>query len=388
MAVNSEQYIIVCSTKNVLFDNKLITIVQKMLGTWLIFSYDDFKNQKKILEIVGFDEIVQLDETLLELINMPEKHLAQRKFKGDRWIIEQQDKPILNQEELQIMVDKMQVKQAGLIDYLNNNFLHKLELEGIYNHDKSLPIYKYVSYERAVQIMSNRSIRYSPCKDFNDPYELTDALLKIDYEEAIQKVKKDALGQASDIDSEELKLISELLDNKKEKYYKQLNSVFDKYRDKIGIFCASKSFLNTLMWSYYADNHKGVCLGFYIKPVEVEQKSYMSVAYKQHLMPVRFSYLDESQMIFAFLYWMNVKSKVWEHEQEIRVINYQGNGVQPLENMEIKEIYYGVGLSEEYQQNLEKFLTIRVHNIIKKGKMKTEQSSFNLGVTLIDDRTL
>src|ERR1700681_4254027 len=35
--------------------------------------------------------------------------------------------------------------------------------------------------------------------------------------------------------------------------------------DETGVLCFSRSWSNPVLWSHYADKHKGVCLGFDVK---------------------------------------------------------------------------------------------------------------------------
>jgi len=81
----------VFTTKFVIHDNKDITLVthDKEDGAWQFFSDDHFDNFEDVAKIVGLGEIVKMDSTLLELADMPEGFSAHRKFKGDKWTIEE-----------------------------------------------------------------------------------------------------------------------------------------------------------------------------------------------------------------------------------------------------------------------------------------------------------
>lgn len=39
--------------------------------------------------IVGLGQIIKIDSTVLEIADMQEGYFAHRKFKGDKWIIEE-----------------------------------------------------------------------------------------------------------------------------------------------------------------------------------------------------------------------------------------------------------------------------------------------------------
>ena len=81
----------VFTTKFVIIDKKDITYVthDKEDGAWQFFSDDEFDNFESVAKIVGLGEIIKIDNTLLELADMPEGFSAYRKFKGDRWTIQE-----------------------------------------------------------------------------------------------------------------------------------------------------------------------------------------------------------------------------------------------------------------------------------------------------------
>lgn len=94
--------------------------------------------------------------------------------------------------------------------------------------------------------------------------------------------------------------------------------------DAIGIASFSSDNRNILMWSHYAENHQGVCLGF--KTVNLEKMAFAApvnelpifeVKYQSNL-PMTFNGLiDDPQRLTEF---MKVKYKGWKYEKEYRVI--------------------------------------------------------------------
>jgi hypothetical protein len=80
----------VFTTKFVINENKDITLVihDKEDNTWQFYSNDHFDSYEDVAMIVGLGEIINLDDTILELVNLPEGYVARRLFKGDRWIVE------------------------------------------------------------------------------------------------------------------------------------------------------------------------------------------------------------------------------------------------------------------------------------------------------------
>ena len=83
----------VFTTKFVLEDKRTITYVthDSEDGAWQFFSDDQFDDFEIVAKIVGLREIMDIDPTLAELINMEPGHVATRKNKADKWTIKRAD---------------------------------------------------------------------------------------------------------------------------------------------------------------------------------------------------------------------------------------------------------------------------------------------------------
>jgi hypothetical protein len=81
----------VFTTKFIISDKKDITLVkhEKEDGAWQFFSNDHFDNFEEVVKVVGLGEILELDSTLLDLADMPKGFSAHRKFKGDKWDVQE-----------------------------------------------------------------------------------------------------------------------------------------------------------------------------------------------------------------------------------------------------------------------------------------------------------
>lgn len=95
-----------------------------------------------------------------------------------------------------------------------------------------------------------------------------------------------------DINSQELAQVLECLTERKginphrlniEVARDELEKKFNGYLDTNGILSMSARYDNALMWSHYADEHKGICLG-YRRDFDREENAY----YKPLLRPVRY----------------------------------------------------------------------------------------------------
>jgi len=101
---------------------------------------------------------------------------------------------------------------------------------------------------------------------------------------------------------------------------KTLRAAARKTRDEIaatrGVICFSKDWANPVLWSHYADKHRGIALGF-----EVTDRYAMPVAYEKALTKVELDQLgsggDPSDAFGRML--LATKFDDWKYEKEFRV---------------------------------------------------------------------
>ena len=79
--------------------------------------------------------------------------------------------------------------------------------------------------------------------------------------------------------------------------------------EKHGLLCFAKSWHNPVQWSHYADNHRGLCLGFDIPDNLPRQVSYVNSRFNWP------SVVDESFMVQLLF----TKFSHWSYEDEYRL---------------------------------------------------------------------
>lgn len=94
--------------------------------------------------------------------------------------------------------------------------------------------------------------------------------------------------------------------------------VWSKYVEHVstknGIICFSKSWENPVIWSHYADNARGVALGF-----DLPDTGVMEVEYGNELVKSKgWSDLDKSEKIALSMSVFRRKYEHWRYESEIR----------------------------------------------------------------------
>ena len=128
------------------------------------------------------------------------------------------------------------------------------------------------------------------------------------------------------------------------------------------------------MWSHYANNHSGVCLGFNISPFSGGEFFMLCVNYLDKIIPV--NYFKEKEVVL--FYWIFSKSKIWEYEEEVRAVYTNQNGFVKFDKSSLTEICFGLRMSENHIQNLNDALKKFNYNVEEKFIMKMNAATFDL----------
>ncbi|MCX0398221.1 DUF2971 domain-containing protein [Clostridium perfringens] len=159
-------------------------------------------------------------------------------------------------------------------------------------------LYKYYSNESeyAYKNIEDGNICFSPLECLNDPLEGYGAYLyKVSDEEQIywNSIGSDLPKMLSKRFSEEFREVANF-----------------KYR----VFCASKEYDNPLLWAYYANCHKGFCVGYKKSSIGVVSDKLFDMNYKDEMYPIN----ESDEKIFEKL--LSVKSIDWKNENECRAL--------------------------------------------------------------------
>lgn len=248
-------------------------------------------------------------------------------------------------------------------------------------------IYKYRKWDDKFQkkLLTDNELYMSPASLFNDPFDckiyknhyLLDTPEKI--EEYINKSMEnssDWMKQNNKNPHEQRKILEERLSDIV-KYQVRSEYYDDEYNNKYhGIACFSKRWDSILMWSHYADNHKGFCIGFDEKRMRYSMLFGKGdfVKYSEDF-PEIHPHDDAKEVQNLRTY---CKSKEWSYEEEYRFMNlyFDAGGadkdspkrIVKLEDKFIKEIILGVCMPEKDKLEIikkAKDRNLKVYEIVK-----------------------
>ncbi len=223
-------------------------------------------------------------------------------------------------------------------------------------------LYKYRKIdEKTVSLIVNSEIYFSKPDQFNDPF---DCRLKYNYEGTDEEWRA-ALTHS--LRQHDPRLSPAEVEAKVEHKIRSgthrdtafLKKVEDAGRElansKIGIHCLSADPKNILMWSHYADCHKGCCLEFSTKS-EIFQRAdkvdYPEKHPTRRLVDSMVANDPESDARFGVL----TKSKLWGYEQEWRLCHMRGSRLYPFEQASLTGIVFGYCMTEENKRMLRRLV--------------------------------
>ena len=174
-------------------------------------------------------------------------------------------------------------------------------------------LYKYASLTSSIRFLNNHACYFSPFYKFNDPYEGRYEVQKI----YARGVWEQHFVNSMHMQPSEAKNAADKMLRVPTSAAIELRNNIQEELNKSGIFCLSVENDNILLWSYYAQNHKGLCIEFSI----LEDADFFV---KHKLLKV--NYDDDYPIIDFFRHRDSIpkailhKAKCWEHEREWRMI--------------------------------------------------------------------
>lgn len=195
-------------------------------------------------------------------------------------------------------------------------------------------VYKYRNWREDNHkniLLQNQLFMASP-KYFNDPFDcrIPTNYFLLDSFEKIQKYalsyitrnRDTLLKKNRDLENEFHTIVKRCTSNL-EKVQEDYEKIFFGSQDKhYGVLSLSKRWDSLLMWSHYADNHTGYCVGFWESKLR-ESKSFGKggpVNYDpENNYPIINPLIDENIMIRSFKETHN-KAKEWGYEEEYRLV--------------------------------------------------------------------
>jgi len=252
-------------------------------------------------------------------------------------------------------------------------------------------LYKYRSlnenaYEHTINILKNAELFFIAPTKFNDPFDCSvDKIDKFTDEELYAFLK---INNCTD------KQIAVILSKNKSGTLDLSELKRTDNKDKFRMFCLSKVNSHILMWSHYADMHKGICIGFkttiYKNKLAIRCKEDQIEDNLRYLPVFRVDYNDEKPdpvNIFNFHYeelyrFIYRKAECWSYEEEYRIALCEELLIKNpiiIGHDEISEVYFGLKIDKDKKEAIIEIIknlpnkNIRIYKMVElNGKYQVE----------------
>ena len=230
-------------------------------------------------------------------------------------------------------------------------------------------LYKYRSIKSAIEFLKNSSIFFSNYQEFNDPFESA-CKKKYDftpqeYFETFQQWGVDFYSAA--IEAEKVRL--GYVDGKE-----KLRKATEEMLSGFAYFCMTKDPDNILMWSHYADCHKGVCLKFdLLQDLDIFSLT-VPVDYNSEY--PEFDTLNGNPGVNI----ITRKSPDWAYEHEHRTVKVNAHGLHKIKKDVLVEVIFGCRTSEEDKTQIRDLVKSNGFNSVSFSKAVVHPEAYKLDI--------
>lgn len=233
-------------------------------------------------------------------------------------------------------------------------------------NDQPFYLFKFRAInKRLIESLINQTLYFARPDALNDPFDC-----RIDLQKAFRRaVELCASGGRKDF-------LSSFLVNPE--FFRIWKSTFD----SIGVCCFSRTIDETLLWTHYADHHKGVCLEYqfresYFKTEDFHLTAAGNVEYlAEPLMEwLKNAPMDQNNFVIGLVHkYLKTKGPSWRYEQEARIIRREHGAFQfDIRGPFLNEVCFGL---QTPQANID-----CVSNLIRKHSSCTKFSQMVHGET-------
>ena len=234
--------------------------------------------------------------------------------------------------------------------------------------------YKYMAInDNTLKVLKNQELYFSHPSEFNDPFDSKSNLIwKGNMEDWIRFYSKRDNENPIVVRNIISENIKKGILKKKNGYISQENNGLKTVLDYPRACCFSKVKNNILMWSHYANDHKGICLCF--KSEQIDNGNFLILdSTPQFLFPVKydenipkqvnmFSNYDSKELLSFF----HTKHLSWKYETEYRLIlfskDFHGKFTKSFRKEDLEGIIFGLNTPVEK--------IIEVYDIIKSNYLQ------------------
>lgn len=211
-------------------------------------------------------------------------------------------------------------------------------------------LYKYRSMKDPYleDVILNQNIYFSAPRKFNDPFDFYPVINIVGTKKDVTACRKRIVqDNYPSYDRNQIKAEIKEFRKRTPNLQKFMDNIdIKKELDHFKTYCLSKTQKSILMWSHYANEHKGICLGFE-SVVGSTFGNAKEVNYDKNRYNINWLLQDRDKQLINSLYH---KSIDWAYEKERRIIYPDHPGKQSYQPNELKEVIFGDKITDKDRQ--------------------------------------
>jgi hypothetical protein len=154
-----------------------------------------------------------------------------------------------------------------------------------------------------------------------------------------------------------------------------------------GVCSFSLELLNPLLWSHYADGHRGLCLTYSFPETFFNGNDLWTAQVEYGINLISDWFLQEAHQLNSFEEFgiplikkvLTVKAQPWEYEKEVRIIR-KTEGLQSIDKSHLKQICFGLATPEADITLIRKLIDQGNYNVTICKVERSEESDIGLKV--------
>jgi len=163
--------------------------------------------------------------------------------------------------------------------------------------------------------------------------------------------------------------------------------------ENMGVCSFSLELENPLMWSHYADDHRGVCLTYSLPDSFFYEtaKEILGIA-KVHcdINPLSDWFLKEANGLVSFEKFgislikkaLTVKARPWEYEQEVRIVR-RTDGAHAIDKRYLKQVCFGLATPEADVDLVRRILNQGGYDVALYKMQRSAESDFGFKAQVV-----
>lgn len=211
--------------------------------------------------------------------------------------------------------------------------------------------------ERVERIFSNGELYFAGRKQFNDPFDcLPSVSTEFTETELFEYTERIAAEQRPDVSAPIRSQLNRetardfFSGRRRDEIIKNLRRQIELVANQPGILSLTRQVDHVLMWSHYADSHKGICLRFMATDTTPYFGQAQKVAYQDER-PALNLVRDPPEVILTKA--LLTKAKFWSYEDEYRILDpFKGPGLQEFPRELLDGVFLGASIETEVRSRV------------------------------------